>query len=173
MQVQPGQSRSGQAGSECCHSPGDWRVRSVHSEKAGREDSAPKSNNIAMPTPFTRWKAASGGPSARGWPGSPESLARGMFSRGFSANPGELPTSPEYGLGYAQPKGTRSPGNEGCPEGSEQTLDEEKPVAKGDRRWQLWVGEQSYEFIVPTKVENRRAPARGGHGIHWREGTNR
>jgi hypothetical protein len=22
-------------------------------------------------------------------------------------------------------------------------------------------------------VENRRAPARGGHGIHWREGTNR
>ena len=32
VQVQPGQSRSGQAGSECCHSPGDWRVRSVHSE---------------------------------------------------------------------------------------------------------------------------------------------
>ena len=32
VQVQPGQSRSGQAGSECCHSSGDWRVRSVHSE---------------------------------------------------------------------------------------------------------------------------------------------
>jgi hypothetical protein len=32
MQVQPGQSRSGQAGSACCHSSGDWRVRSVHSE---------------------------------------------------------------------------------------------------------------------------------------------
>ena len=32
VQVQSGQSRSGQAGSECCHSPGDWRVRSVHSE---------------------------------------------------------------------------------------------------------------------------------------------
>ena len=119
VQVQPGQSRSGRAGSECCHSPGDWRVRSVHSEKAGREDSAPKSDNIAMSTPFTRWKAASGGPSARGRPGSPESLARGMLSRGFPANPGELATSPESGLGYAQPKGTRSPGNEGCPEGSE------------------------------------------------------
>ena len=33
--------------------------------------------------------------------------------------------------------------------------------------------EQSYESIVPMKVENRRAPARGGHGIHWREGMNR
>jgi hypothetical protein len=42
VQIQSGQSRSGQAGSECCHSSGDWRVRSVHSEEAGREDSAPK-----------------------------------------------------------------------------------------------------------------------------------
>jgi len=29
--------------------------------------------------------------------------------------------------------------------------------------------EQSYN-IVPMKVGNRRAPARGGHGTHWREG---
>ena len=42
---------SEQAGSECCHSPGDWWVRSVHSKEAGREGSAPKSNNVAMPTP--------------------------------------------------------------------------------------------------------------------------
>jgi len=40
---------SEQAGSECCHSPGDWWVRSVHSKEAGREDSAPKSNIVAMP----------------------------------------------------------------------------------------------------------------------------
>jgi RNA-directed DNA polymerase len=26
---------------------------------------------------------------------------------------------------------------------------------------------------TPTKVENRRAPARGGHGTHWREGGSR
>jgi len=26
VEIQPGQSRSGQAGSECCHSPGDWWV---------------------------------------------------------------------------------------------------------------------------------------------------
>ena len=34
-------------------------------------------------------------------------------------------------------------------------------------------GEKSYEPVVPVKVENRRAPARGGHDIHWREGANR
>ena len=38
---------SEQAGSECCHSPGDWWVRSAHSKEAGREDSAPKSVEIA------------------------------------------------------------------------------------------------------------------------------
>ena len=71
------------------------------------------------------------------------------------------------------PNGTRSQGKEGPPTGSERTLDEENPAAKGDRRWQAWVDEQSYAPIVPMKVENRRAPERGGHGIHWREGANR
>ena len=33
--------------------------------------------------------------------------------------------------------------------------------------------EQSYDLIVPRKVGNRRAPARGGHGTHWREGVAR
>ena len=33
--------------------------------------------------------------------------------------------------------------------------------------------EQSYKPIVPGKVGNRRAPARGGHGTHWREGENK
>jgi len=51
VKVQPGQSRSGQAGSECCLSPGDWRVRSVHSKEAGREGSAPTSDMIATSTP--------------------------------------------------------------------------------------------------------------------------
>ena len=70
----------------------------------------------------------------------------------------------------------KEPGPRGrrvAPREANQALDEEKPAAKGDQRWQLRGGEQSYEFIVPTKVENRRAPARGGHGIHWREGMNR
>ena len=33
--------------------------------------------------------------------------------------------------------------------------------------------EQSYEPIVPEKVGNRRAPARGSHGTHRREGENK
>ena len=45
--------------------------------------------------------------------------------------------------------------------GSEGTLNAEKPVAKGDQRRQLRVDEQSYESMVPMKVENRRAPDKG------------
>src|SRR5215472_8646892 len=39
-----------------------------------------------------------------------------------------------------------------------------------DRRKHGRMLEQSYNPIVPTKVGNRRAPAWGGHGTHWREG---
>ena len=38
---------SEQAGSESCHSPGDWWVRSVDSKEAGREDSAPSAATLA------------------------------------------------------------------------------------------------------------------------------
>ena len=110
----------------------------------------------------------------RGWPESPESLARGMLSKGFPVNPGELPTSPEQWV-RLRPTQTEPGlvGHEGFPAGSEQALNAEQPVAKGDRRRQLRVDEQSYKSMVPMKVENRRAPARGGHGIHWREGADR
>jgi hypothetical protein len=47
VKVQPGQSRSGQTGSESCHSSGDRWVRSVDSEEAGRADTAPKSLIVA------------------------------------------------------------------------------------------------------------------------------
>jgi hypothetical protein len=33
--------------------------------------------------------------------------------------------------------------------------------------------EQSYDPVVPAKVENRRASGRSGHGIHWREVGNK
>jgi hypothetical protein len=39
-----------------------------------------------------------------------------------------------------------------------------------DRRKHGRMLEQSYNPTVPMKVGNRRAPARGGHGTHWREG---
>jgi hypothetical protein len=64
MKSNGGESRpakaSERAGSECCHSPGGWWVRSVHSKEAGREGSAPKSYNVAMPTPSQQRKAPSG-----------------------------------------------------------------------------------------------------------------
>ena len=42
-----------------------------------------------------------------------------------------------------------------------------------DRREHGVTAEQSYNPILPRKVENCRAPARGGHSIHWREGGSR
>ena len=82
---------SEQAGSECCHSPGDWWVRSVHSKEAGREGSAPKSATVAMPTPFCLAEGSIRTTEiAKGGPESPESLAQGMFPKGFPMNPGEL-----------------------------------------------------------------------------------
>jgi len=97
-----------------------------------------------------------------------------MLPKGFPVNLGELPVSAEeWASVRPNPNLTRSPGMRALPRGSEQTLDEQKPVAKGDRRQQLRADEQSYEPIVPMKVGNRRAPARGGHGTHWREGENK
>src|SRR5215469_4087739 len=123
---------------------------------------------------YARRKAASGQPLCEVVSGSPESLARGMLSSGFPANPGELTTSRErWASVQPTPKSTRSPESEGYSTGSEGTLNAEKPVVKGDRRRRLRVEEQSYEPILPMKVENRRAPARGGHGIRRREGANR
>ena len=63
MKGQSGQSRSGQAGSESCLSPGDRRERSVDSEEAGREDSAPKFMSLRMPRLLFWSKAVSGQPS--------------------------------------------------------------------------------------------------------------
>ena len=97
-----------------------------------------------------------------------------MLSQGLPVNLGELSVSAAWWASVRpNPNLTRSPGTREIPAGSEQALDEQKPVAKGDRRQQLRTDEQSYELIVPMKVENRRAPARGGHDIHWREGANR
>src|SRR5215831_17786153 len=47
VKIRPGQRRSGQAGCEPCLSPGDWWGRSVGSEEAGREGTAPKSFTVA------------------------------------------------------------------------------------------------------------------------------
>jgi hypothetical protein len=77
---------------------------------------------IVMPTPCWRRKAVSGAPLGEVRPGSPESLARGMLTKGLPVNPGELPASPQAGPGGAQPKDTWSPGGEGCPREKRMTL---------------------------------------------------
>jgi hypothetical protein len=136
VQLQPGQSRSGQAGSECCHSSGDWRVRSVHSEEAGREDSAPKTfhhcDADAVSLAQGRMRATDSArlPAVAGVP-SP--------GHAFKETPREPRRAPylSRNLGVSvppNPNGTRSQGKEGPPTGSERTLDEENPAAKGDRR---------------------------------------
>ena len=69
-------------------------MRSVHNEEVGREGSAPKSYLVAMPTPLVEQKAASGSDRySEVVPGSPESLARGMFPKGLPRNPRELAVS--------------------------------------------------------------------------------
>ena len=58
------------------------------------------------------------------------------------------------------PNRTRSRRGRELPGGEANiTLDEENPATKGDRRRQVWVGERSYEPIVPMKAENRCSDA--------------
>jgi len=142
VQVQPGQSRSGQAGSESCHSSGNWRVRSVDSEEAGREDSAPTSFSVAMPTPLAWRKAASWQPLMRGCLG-----IAGVPSPGhaFTETPCEHRRASYLSelLGSVTPN-PKAPGPQGmraCPTGSEQALArgetcrQGRPEAAATGRW--------------------------------------
>lgn len=128
---------------------------------------------IVMPTPFSCRKAVSGTPLCEVCLESPESLARGMLTKGFPVNPGELPASPLSGhLVAPNPK---PPGLRRARAASERSERPSHGVScrQGKPEAQARAAKQSYDAIVPMKVENRRAPARGGHGIHWREGLNR
>jgi hypothetical protein len=173
VQVRPGQSRSGQAGSECCLSSGDRRVRSVHSKEAGREDSAPKSfshrdadavslaeGSIQM-TDDARLFGVAGVPSP------------GHAFKWIPREPRRTSYLSRTGCGSAQPKWNQVPRDVRVAHGKRTNPRRGEPAAEGDQRWQARVGKWSYEPIVPAKVENRRAPERGGHGSHWREGANR
>jgi hypothetical protein len=109
VRVQPGQSRSGRAGSESCAWPGDRRAkrrqqgsrpRGFSSEIDCRRDADAVSlaeGSIQM-TDNARLFGVAGVPSP------------GHASSGFPVNPGELPTSPESGVVQPNPNGTRSRG---------------------------------------------------------------
>jgi hypothetical protein len=128
---------------------------------------------IVMPTPYCWRKAASGAPLCEVCSGSPESLAQGMLIKGLPVNPGELPASLQRGHPVApNPKTPGLRGARAAPARSERPSSGVS-CGQGKPEAQVRAGEQSYDSIVPMKVENRRAPARGGHGIHWREGMNR
>ena len=92
---------------------------------------------IVMPTPCWWRKAASGAPLGEVCSGSPESLARGMLTKGLPVNPGELPASPAI---WAQvtpnPKAPGPRGMRVAPREANRPSSEEKPAAKGDRRRQ-------------------------------------
>src|SRR6266851_3465999 len=66
-----------------------------------------------------------------------------MLSKGFSRNPRELPISSE-----------------------------EVPATKGDQRWPWTDGGAVVRPHSTREGGEPQGPARGGHGIHWREGGN-
>jgi hypothetical protein len=110
---------------------------------------------------------------ARAW-GIAGVLDRGMFSKGSPVNPGELATSLEEGAKVPRGRSrSRFASQVGRARRSEISPHQGQPTPREDRRRRSWVTQQSYEPILPMKVENPRAPARGGQGIHWREGGNR
>jgi hypothetical protein len=79
---------------------------------------------IVMPTPCRWRKAASGAPLCEVWFGIAGVASPGHAHQGFPMNPGELSASPLHiwVFGDAHPKGTRSPGGEGCPREKRTTL---------------------------------------------------
>jgi len=117
-----------------------------------------------MPTPFAGREAVSGTPLGEAWPGSPESQARGMLTKGFPVNRGELPASLQAGPGGAQPKDARSPGGQGCPREKRTSLKrsllrtrETGGAGKG-RQGQARASEQSYESSMGDLATTAPAP---------------
>jgi len=116
VKVQPGQSRSGQAGSKCCHAAG--RLAGAEAYTARKQAVRIELRNLMllrMPTTFPKRKAASGCPLERGYPESPESEEPGAcFQKGSPVNPGNSLCSSLYmGMVRPNPNRTRSPGREG------------------------------------------------------------
>ena len=90
--VSPARPQSSrQAGSECCHSPGDWWVPK-HTQQGSRPRRFSSENRlVAMPTLLTRRKAASGGPILRGRAGIAGVPSSGHASKGISQEPRRAP----------------------------------------------------------------------------------
>jgi hypothetical protein len=95
-------------------------------------NSAPKSSIVAMPTPLTRRKAASGQPLLRGWFGVAGVSSTGHVSKGISREPRRAPCLCRIlGVGPAQPKLDQVPGDEGTPCGKQTNPRRAKTCCQG------------------------------------------
>ncbi len=173
VEVQPGQSRSGQAGSACCAASGDRWGEAYTARKRAARVQLRNRFCVSVPTPLAWRKAALGRALCEVVPNrrSPQPGAR--FHRD-SPGTWESSLSPRESRGEVRPVGN-GPGPrpaDARPAGAKRASDargtgrQGRPEATGTGR------EQSYDPILPMKVENRRARETGGHGIHWREGGN-
>jgi hypothetical protein len=71
---------------------------------------------------------------------SPESLAKGMLSKGIPVNPGELFISPRTGRGSAQPEENQVPRKTRASHGKRTDPRRGVPDGKGDRSRQGRIG---------------------------------
>jgi hypothetical protein len=102
-------------------------------------------------------------------PGPSESLARGTLPQGFPRNLGDLLVSSWKRRAWpTRPQRTRPQAARGVPiRGANETLHRRGTGCQGRPEASGKGEEESYDLIVPVKVENREA------GIHWRKGVNR
>ena len=167
-----------QAGSEPCLSPGDWRGRSVGSEEAGREGTAPKSFTVAdadavclaegsiRTTATARSLGAAGGPSpGPAFPGIPQEPGRPPVSSRETSMARLTAKGPAPGWGWMP-----------WPVGTNRHPAERYRAVEGDRRRPGWAGRSLTTLLVPGKVGNWAEPGpTGGKGgsrpTHWSRET--
>jgi hypothetical protein len=128
---------------------------------------------VSRPTPLAWRKAVPGCPIMRGHHRIDGVPSPGHASKGAPQEPRRAPYLLVKWVGLTQirrarPERVRThPDRERTSVRAGKPTDQGRPEAAGTGR------EQSYELMVPRKVGNRRAPARGGHGTHWRDGANK
>ena len=80
----------------------------------------------------------------------------------------------ELGVGSAhRTEPAYLPWDEEMVHGGSESLLNRSQLSPSQSRRRPRVREKSYEPMVPAKVGNPRALARGGQGTHWRDGVNR
>jgi hypothetical protein len=147
--------------------------RSVHSEKAGREYSAPKTVLIAMPTLLVWRKAVFGCTVMRGVSG-----VAGVPSPGHAFKETSRERRRAHDLCRIELGMVRPDSNEPGPGSGEDVFRAERiilDVAVSRRQGRPEVaGTDRRAVLEPHSTDEGGEPqgsrTRGGHGIHWREG---